>query len=125
LGAVSFDLSNSQSSARSRCTTGLTFASLYCDTKSQEAFEQLFIELFDVIKRITGETFKLAPFFPDAKCRIIMLDGEVAQAVGLGKFLVSYNDPQISGITTRDPIEMLSYALKTCTNHFERYETVA
>ncbi|KAJ7300540.1 hypothetical protein DFH08DRAFT_674096, partial [Mycena albidolilacea] len=65
----------------------LTFASLYCDTKSQEAFEQLFIELFDVIKRITGETFKLAPFFPDAKCHIIMLDGEVAQAVGLGNHI--------------------------------------
>ncbi|KAJ6564299.1 hypothetical protein B0H19DRAFT_941731 [Mycena capillaripes] len=99
----------------------LTFASLYCDTKSQEAFEQLFIEFFAAIKNLTGETFKLAPSFPDAKCRIIMLDGEVAQALGLGRFLVNYNDPKISGISTRDPLEMLSHTLKNCTNHFERH----
>lgn len=100
---------------------GLTFASLYCDTKSTEAFEQLFIEFFATVKSVTGEIFKLAPFFPDAKCRIIMLDGEVAQALGFGNFLVNYNNPEINGISTRDPIELLSYTLKTCTNHFERY----
>ncbi|KAJ7162387.1 hypothetical protein C8R46DRAFT_1353332 [Mycena filopes] len=99
----------------------ITFASLYCDTKTDDAFEQLFIELFAAIKRLTGETFKLAPFYPDAKCRIFILDGEVAQAQGLGKFLVNYNDPEISGITTRDPIKILSECLKTCSNHFERH----
>jgi hypothetical protein len=51
-----------------------------------------------------------------------MLDGEVAQALGLGDFLVKYNDPNISGIYTRNPLKLLSSCLKTCTNHFERYE---
>ncbi|KAJ7029522.1 hypothetical protein C8F04DRAFT_1043205 [Mycena alexandri] len=99
----------------------LTFASLYCDKKSREAFEQLFIELFATIKRLTGETLKLAPFYPDAKCRIVMLDGEVAQALGFGDFLVNYNNPEISGILSRDPIQLLSFSLKTCTNHFDRH----
>ncbi|KAJ7129118.1 hypothetical protein C8R46DRAFT_1202508 [Mycena filopes] len=99
----------------------LTFASLYCDTKSPEAFEQLFTELFAAIASFTGETFKLAPFFPDGKCRVIILDGEVAQAQGFGRFLVKYNDPKLSGITTRDPIEILSSSLKTCSKHFERH----
>ncbi|KAJ7713619.1 hypothetical protein B0H16DRAFT_1252776, partial [Mycena metata] len=78
----------------------LTFASWYCNSKSRVAFAHLFFEFFDAVKRLTGETLKLAPFYPDAKCRIIMLDGEVAQAQGLGDFLVNYNNPEISGIST-------------------------
>ncbi|KAJ7858016.1 hypothetical protein B0H14DRAFT_2578007 [Mycena olivaceomarginata] len=65
-----------------------TFASLFCDVKTTEAFTQLFTELFVTIARVTGKPLKLAPFFPDAKCRIVMLDGEVPQALGLGHFLV-------------------------------------
>jgi hypothetical protein len=100
---------------------GITFASLFCDVKTTEAFTQLFTELFDTIARVTGKPLKLAPFFPDAKCRIVMLDGEVPQALGLGHFLVGYNDPEISGINTRNPVELLGYCLKTCSIHFERY----
>ncbi|KAJ7825909.1 hypothetical protein B0H14DRAFT_2596247 [Mycena olivaceomarginata] len=98
-----------------------TFASLFCDVKTTEAFTQLFTELFDTIARVTGKPLKLAPFFPDAKCRIVMLDGEVPQALGLGHFLVGYNDPEISGINTRNPVELLGYCLKTCSIHFERH----
>ncbi|KAJ7861196.1 hypothetical protein B0H14DRAFT_2350276, partial [Mycena olivaceomarginata] len=89
--------------------------------KSAAAFHQLFYELFDSIHRVTGQKLKLRPFFPDANGRIIMLDGEVAQALGLGSFLVTYNQPAISNIHTTDPIELLSYVLKTCTVHFQRH----
>ncbi|KAJ7090162.1 hypothetical protein C8R44DRAFT_720299 [Mycena epipterygia] len=99
----------------------LTFASLFCDKKSDEAFAQLFAELFDTIKQVTGEALKLQPFFPGANCRTVMLDGEVAQAQGFGEFLVSYNDPEISGIHSRDRLELVGYALKTCNIHFEGY----
>ncbi|KAJ7796304.1 hypothetical protein B0H14DRAFT_3158095 [Mycena olivaceomarginata] len=84
-----------------RAQRRVTFGSLYCDTKKTEAFEQLFTELFATVKNIT-----------EAKCRIIMLDGEVAQALGLGDFLVKYNDPNISGIYTRNPLKLLSSCLK-------------
>jgi len=99
---------------------GLTFASLFCDTASTEAFTQLFIELFDTIAQVAGKQLKLSPFFPDATCRIVMLDGEVPQALGFHHFLVIYNDPAISGIDSRDPIELLLHCLKTCWLHFER-----
>ncbi|KAJ7885926.1 hypothetical protein B0H14DRAFT_2563623 [Mycena olivaceomarginata] len=99
----------------------ITFARLYCNKKSAAAFHQLFYELFDSIHRVTGQKLKLCPFFPDANGRIIMLDGEVAQALGLGSFLVTYNQPVISNIHTTDPIELLSYMLKTCTVHFQRH----
>jgi hypothetical protein len=47
---------------------------------------QLFIELFDTIAQVTGKPLKLAPFFPDANCRLVILDGEVPQVLGLGHF---------------------------------------
>ncbi|KAJ7302863.1 hypothetical protein DFH08DRAFT_826189 [Mycena albidolilacea] len=99
----------------------ITFARLYCNKKSAAAFHQLFYELFDSIHCVTGQKLKLCPFFPDANGRIIMLVGEVAQALGLGSFLVTYNQPVISNIHTTDPIELLSYVLKTCTVHFQRF----
>ncbi|KAJ7801228.1 hypothetical protein B0H14DRAFT_2615507 [Mycena olivaceomarginata] len=98
----------------------ITFARLYCNRKSAAAFHQLFYELFDSIHRVTGQKLKLHPFFPNANSRIIMLDGEVSQALGLGSFLVTYNQAAISKIHTTDPIELRSYMLKTCTVHFQR-----
>ncbi|CAK5265840.1 unnamed protein product [Mycena citricolor] len=97
------------------------FGSLFCDTKSTQAYEQIWSKFFDVIQRLTGRLFKLAPFYPDAKCRVILLDGEVAQAQALGTFLVKYNNPNISSIRSRDPLEMLSYTLKTCSVHFNQH----
>ncbi|KAJ7774684.1 hypothetical protein B0H14DRAFT_2631897 [Mycena olivaceomarginata] len=99
----------------------LTFGSLYCDTQTKEAFAQLFTELFDTIFQVTGESLKLAPFYPDAKCRVIVMDGEVPQAQGYAQFLATYNDPSISGISTRNPNELLPKSLKICNPHFERH----
>ncbi|KAJ7177288.1 hypothetical protein C8R43DRAFT_942552 [Mycena crocata] len=75
--------------------------SLYCG-KMREAFFQLFTEFVDGIYMLTGEHFNLAPFYPDANCRVIILDGEVPQAQSLTDFLAKCNDLQISGIDTRD-----------------------
>ncbi|KAJ7936314.1 hypothetical protein B0H13DRAFT_1853675 [Mycena leptocephala] len=72
----------------------LTFASLYCDKKTREAFAQLFKELFDTIRPVTGEQFKLAPFFPP-------------------------NDPNISNLFTRTPEDLLGSCLITCNINFK------
>ncbi|KAK6981621.1 hypothetical protein R3P38DRAFT_2664122 [Favolaschia claudopus] len=98
----------------------LTLASLYCDKQNTEAFAQLFKEFFDTIRHVTGEVFKLAPFYPDAKCRVLLLDGEVPQVLGLGTFHADYNDPNISKIWTREPTKLVQYCLKVCSVHFER-----
>ncbi|KAK7024854.1 hypothetical protein R3P38DRAFT_3193769 [Favolaschia claudopus] len=99
----------------------LTLASLYCDKQNTEAFAQLFKEFFDAIRHVTGEIFKLAPFYPDAKCRVVILDGEVPQVLGFGTFLADYNDPNISRIWTREPTKLVQYCLKVCSVHFERH----
>ncbi|KAJ6587236.1 hypothetical protein B0H10DRAFT_1831941 [Mycena sp. CBHHK59/15] len=95
--------------------------SLYCDTKTQAAFAQLFTEFFDAVSHVTGERFKLAPFYPDATCRAVILDGEVPQAQGFGDFLTTYNNPEISQIQTSNPLELLPNSLKTCCLHFEHH----
>ncbi|KAJ7237946.1 hypothetical protein C8J57DRAFT_1566399 [Mycena rebaudengoi] len=98
-----------------------TLASLFCDSKNTQAFAQLFTEFFDAIHHVTGEQFKLAPFYPDARCRTVMLDGEVPQALGFGAFLATYNNPEVSQIWTSNPVKLLSKCLKTCCLHFERH----
>ncbi|KAJ6557117.1 hypothetical protein B0H10DRAFT_2201447 [Mycena sp. CBHHK59/15] len=59
------------------------------------------------LSHVTGERFKLAPFYPDATCWAVILDGEVPQAQGFGNFLTTYNNPEISQIQTSDPLELL------------------
>ncbi|KAJ7831403.1 hypothetical protein B0H14DRAFT_3464101 [Mycena olivaceomarginata] len=83
---------------------GIPFASFYCDRKTKPAFEQLFIELFDAVYRVTGDKFHLRPFYPDANCRVFVMDGEVAQVQGFSEFLAQYNSPSISGTAPPRPI---------------------
>ncbi|KAJ6459588.1 hypothetical protein C8R45DRAFT_1182440 [Mycena sanguinolenta] len=99
----------------------LTFGSLYCDKKDRAAFAQLFTELFDTIREITGKILKIRPFYPETNCRVVIMDGEVPQAQGFGDFLSNYNDPDISKIYTRNWEKLLGYTLKTCNPHFIRH----
>nr|GAT54288.1 predicted protein [Mycena chlorophos] len=99
----------------------IIFATLYCDRKSRPSFEALFTEFFDVVYLVTGQRLAMRPFYPDANCRVLVMDGEVAQAQGLGDFLVKYNQPAISGIHDIDPLALVPYCLKTCTIHFQRH----
>ncbi|KAF7310153.1 hypothetical protein MIND_00388700 [Mycena indigotica] len=99
----------------------ICFATLYCDRKTRPSYERLFTEFFDTINRVTGQQFRLRPFFPDANCRAVIMDGEVAQAQGLGDFLMRYNMPSISKIEELEPLTLIQYCLKTCTTHFQRH----
>nr|GAT48672.1 predicted protein [Mycena chlorophos] len=99
----------------------ILFATLYCDRKSRPSFEGLFTEFFDIVYQVTGQRLAMRPFYPDANCRVMVMDGEVAQAQGLGDFLVKYNQPAISGINEIDPLALVPYCLKTCTIHFQRH----
>ncbi|KAJ7817700.1 hypothetical protein B0H14DRAFT_3877419 [Mycena olivaceomarginata] len=105
-------------SERFKCR--IPFASFYCDRKTKPAFEQLFIELFDGVYRVTGDKFHLRPFYPDANCRVFVMDGEVAHVQGFGEFLAQYNSPSISGIVEGNSLEYIAYCLKTCVVHFQR-----
>ncbi|KAJ7808799.1 hypothetical protein B0H14DRAFT_3881276 [Mycena olivaceomarginata] len=49
-------------SERFKCR--LPFASFYCDRKTKPAFEQLFIELFDAVYRVTGDKLQFSHRMP-------------------------------------------------------------
>ncbi|KAJ7823705.1 hypothetical protein B0H14DRAFT_3469879 [Mycena olivaceomarginata] len=106
-------------SERFKCR--IPFASFYCDRKTKPAFEQLFIELFDAVYRVTGDKFHLRLFYPDANCRVFVMDGEVAQVQGFSEFLAQYNSPSISGIIEGNSLEYVAYCLKTCVVHFQHH----
>lgn len=99
---------------------GITFATLYCDRNTREAFYQLFTEFSDTIQQVTGSKLKFRAFNPEGLLRCVILDAEAAQAQGLGDWLVKHNDPVVSKIVTQDPLVIILHVLKTCVFHFNR-----
>ncbi|KAF8219461.1 hypothetical protein L208DRAFT_1383005 [Tricholoma matsutake] len=67
----------------------------------------LFTEFADTVTRVTGSILKLHAFFPDGSLRCIILDAEAAQILGLGDWLVTYNNPESSNITSRNALVLL------------------
>jgi hypothetical protein len=52
--------------------------------------------------------------------RVIVLDGEAAQAQGLGDCLCRLYGAGIADIEARDPLVIVQFCLKTCSVHYER-----
>ncbi|KAJ7203077.1 hypothetical protein GGX14DRAFT_652541 [Mycena pura] len=73
-----------------------------------------------MLEREIPPSADLRPFYPDANCRIFVMDGELAQVNGFGEFLAQYNSPTISGILENNSIGYVLYCLKTCIVHFNR-----
>ncbi|KAJ7218431.1 hypothetical protein GGX14DRAFT_329747, partial [Mycena pura] len=85
----------------------LTIGSLYCDRNTEAAFFQLFHELFDTVRRVTSTELAVRPYRGrDANCRAVVMDGEGAQALGYGQFLVR-NIDELPKTIPRDVIKTL------------------
>jgi len=104
--------------------TGTTLASLYGNRATREAFRFLFQEFFDAILRITGKPLEIAVFHQNARLLNFMFDGEAAQMQGCGDIMLTWNDPALSGITTKDPLQLVQYVAKTCVTHFCRHVNI-
>ena len=72
------------------------------------------------MRRITGKNLELRALNPDAKLFCLLFDAEAAQIQGCGDAILPMNISEISGITTRDPLEFVQYFIKTCVQHFNR-----
>lgn len=99
----------------------MTVASLYCNKGTREAFRLLFREFFAVVERVTGHALNFH-LFTNGKStlRCCIFDADSAQMQGFGDRLLLMNDPSTSGITTRDPLELVQHLTKTCSVHFLR-----
>jgi hypothetical protein len=78
-------------------------------------------EFFDAVERVTGKKLEFYLFNRDSKLHCIIFDAEAAQMQGCGDTILAMNiRPEISGITTRDPLVIVQYITKTCVQHFYR-----
>ncbi|KIJ25807.1 hypothetical protein M422DRAFT_273184 [Sphaerobolus stellatus SS14] len=73
-----------------------------------------------ILSAVTGEALKMDVFHNCGKLLALILDGEAAQVQALGDVLLEMNDPEINGVTTKDPLEVILYILKTCIEHLKR-----
>lgn len=99
---------------------GLTFASLYCNWATREAFHQLFREFANTVRCVTGSPLRFASLGLGGTIQSLILDGEVAQAQGCGDWLININNPLLSEIMTDDPLKLVQHILKTCYLHYDR-----
>jgi hypothetical protein len=78
----------------------LSYARVYTNVTTAEGYQQLFADLFNVIKNLTGQSVKFKHI-------------DAAQAKGLGLFLQSKNSDM-------DWETHLTYIFKSCIVHFKR-----
>ncbi|KAJ7202306.1 hypothetical protein GGX14DRAFT_570812 [Mycena pura] len=92
-----------------------TFANLYCDEQDRKAFAQLFHELFETVHLGTSKRLQLAPFYPDATCRVIMIhDGS-----GDGPDSVDNATPNSATVGTDDLPNVLSDNVPMSSSEFD------
>jgi hypothetical protein len=81
----------------------------------------MFKYFFETVGQVTGKPVNICALTGDFSSGIIsiLLDADKGQALGLGNYLLSQNDPARSGITTTDPYEIVQYILMTCSFHYK------
>ncbi|CAB4378388.1 unnamed protein product [Rhizophagus irregularis] len=90
----------------------LSYACVYINVTTVEGYQQLFTDLFNVIKNLTGQVVKFRHIDKNG-IGCIIKDLDPAQAKGLGLFLQSKD-------THQDWKTHLQYIFKSCVIHFER-----
>lgn len=102
---------------------GVTLATVYADSQTKETFKVIFTEFHEAVERVTGRPLQYIALKPGNLAAIFagwQLDAETTQWWGLGAYLKTINNPNISGIDTDDENEIALYAAKTCQAHFSR-----
>jgi hypothetical protein len=98
----------------------LNIARIYCNRETQQAFTLMWLAFFQAVERVTGQKLLIKFIHKEGNLITIIMDGDAAQALGLGDALIKINEPDVSGILTKDPDDMLSHILWTCTVHCDR-----
>lgn len=101
---------------------GIRAARIYCPSETRGAFFKMWRAFFSVVETVTGRPLKLKPFDGGKKgLRVIVTDGDAAQAGGLADYLVTRNNEAQTGIPNGDPLDLLPHILRTCYVHAHRY----
>lgn len=79
----------------------------------------MWTRLWDTIERVTGKPVKFK-FLHGTGLKAILVDGCKPQVDACSNDLVQRNKPEITGIHTNDPQEIVQSIIKTCDLHLER-----
>ncbi|KAJ7757397.1 hypothetical protein DFH07DRAFT_958754 [Mycena maculata] len=90
----------------------------YINGASTDFFEDLFDELQRVKLMVTGKPIALKRFVRGGNLLVTNVDMDGAQALGLCRSVMKYNDPEYSGIANdTPPEEIASEFIKLCWRH--------
>ena len=90
----------------------LSYARVYTNVTTAEGYQQLFADLFNIVKNLTGQTVKFK-HLDGVGIGCIIGDLDAAQAKGLGLFLHSKSSDM-------DWETHLTHIFKSCIVHFKR-----
>ncbi|KAF8518673.1 hypothetical protein BU17DRAFT_66302 [Hysterangium stoloniferum] len=82
-----------------------------------QAYHLIWTEWFKAIECVTSKGIKIKAPHKEGKHAIFMVDGSAPQMQGLGDFLLTQNDPLVSGIATKDPQIIVQHCSRICNIH--------
>jgi hypothetical protein len=106
---------------------GITYLTAYSNHEDKSAFDSLWNSLFKVTEKNMGRPLRIREFCPDdptSRLLAIILDGDLAQALALGDYLVQYiskyASDELRQTLPSDPMELAKLILKFCLIHSQR-----
>ena len=87
-------------------------------------YKAIFDKLQCLTKTLTGWKLQLKQLSKEGILLSIGVDLELAQVLGAGDSFLPTNKPEFSGITTKDPSEIVKYFVHACCAHVKRLDEI-
>ncbi|TFY74780.1 hypothetical protein EWM64_g9232 [Hericium alpestre] len=98
----------------------VTIGRVYTNRADRAHYKALFDKVQEVILDLTGRPLRFKRLSRGGTLLSMNVDMEAAQVLGAGDSFLSTNEPDYSGITTREPEELVQYFVKLCYAHVKR-----
>ena len=101
----------------------VTIGRVYSNRSDRAQYKAIFDELQRLTHMLTGKKLRLKRLSKEGTLLSIGVDLELAQVLGAGDSFLPTNEPEFSGITTKEPGEIVKYFVRACRAHVKRYES--
>ena len=98
----------------------VTIGRVYSNRSDRAQYKAIFDELQRLTHMLTGQKLCLKRLSKGGTLLSIGVDLELAQVLGAGDSFLSTNEPEFSGITTKEPEEIVKYFVRACRAHVKR-----
>jgi hypothetical protein len=98
----------------------VTIGRVYSNRSDRAQYKAIFDELQRLTHMLTGQKLRLKRLSKDGTLLSIGVDLELAQVLGAGDSFLPTNEPEFSGITTKEPEEIVKYFVRACRAHVKR-----